>query len=100
MTARVPKLFEVYFDDAADPWFLSDPDPWIEWQRGAAVESVERVRFEVTEDAQRVDVTISGAVIVVKEWVGDLIDGLAPGDVRASRHRSTARTSPTSCFTS
>ena len=77
------RLFKLYFGTSPNPWYLSDPDPWLNvWPRGGRAESVDRVRFDVTREGVRVDVTIPRGMVIVKEWVGDLIGRLAPGDVQ------------------
>lgn len=81
------RLFELWFDINAEPWYLGEPEPPVDsdaFRVGERLEHVDLLRFPVERDGRRVDVTISGGsdIIVVKQSVGALINRLAPGDVR------------------
>lgn len=81
------RLFELWFDINAEPWYLGEPEPPIDsdaFRAGERLEHVDLLRFPVERDGRRVDVTINGGsdIIVVKQPVGALIDRLAPGDVQ------------------
>lgn len=82
---RGRRLYELFLRDAPGCWYLGEPEPSVDswpFRRGEPIEALAHLRIAVREPGVALDMTLDAGLIVVADWVAEMIDQITPADVQ------------------